>query len=159
MDIKCILWYFCSFNLKSHVLVWFLEYDLFFCVFPKRQRVPRKRKVGCSNPSRDRPGSYSTTAKHSATGVSVTGPSRGLSRVIVSGARQRSLTAEWPWMPCTGQNLQPFTGNGDVSISVKNSRVGRTNKRTKITMMQGPNTSLKEGKKKVKVHIYTRQIL
>ena len=37
------------------------------------------------------------------------------------------------------QNLQPFTGNGDVSILVKNSRVGRklqnkeTNKQTNIT--------------------------
>ena len=35
-------------------------------------------------------------------------------------------------MPSTGQNLQPFTGHGDVSIWVKNSRVGRkaTNKQT-----------------------------
>ena len=28
-------------------------------------------------------------------------------------------------MPSKGQNLQPFTGNGDVSILVKNSRVGQ----------------------------------
>ena len=28
-------------------------------------------------------------------------------------------------MPGIGQNLQPFTGHGDVSILVKNSRVGR----------------------------------
>ena len=30
-------------------------------------------------------------------------------------------------VPGTGQNLQPFTGNGDVSIWVKNSPVGRKN--------------------------------
>ena len=45
------------------------------------ERSPRKRKVGCSNPSRDRPkslkrGSDSSTAKRSALGVSVTGPRR-----------------------------------------------------------------------------------
>ena len=33
------------------------------------ERSPRKRKVGCSNPSRDRPGSDSSTAKRSAIGV------------------------------------------------------------------------------------------
>ena len=44
------------------------------------ERSPRKRKVGCSNPSRERPlevvktGSDSSTAKRSAAGVSVTGP-------------------------------------------------------------------------------------
>ena len=42
-------------------------------------------------------------------------------------------------MPSTGQNLQPFTGNGEVSIYVKHSRIERktltnkeTNKQTKI---------------------------
>ena len=36
-------------------------------------------------------------------------------------------------MPSIGKNLQPFTGNGDISIWVNNSRVGRktTNKQTK----------------------------
>ena len=35
-------------------------------------------------------------------------------------------------MPSKGQTLQPFTGNGDVSIWVKNSRVGQLNsKQTK----------------------------
>ena len=31
----------------------------------------------------------------------------------------------WFIVPLIGQNLQPFTGNGDVSICVNNSRVGR----------------------------------
>ena len=36
-----------------------------------------------------------------------------------------------PWVPSISQNLQPFTGNDDVSIWVKNSRVGpQTNKQT-----------------------------
>ena len=30
-----------------------------------------------------------------------------------------------PWMQSMGQNFQPFTGNDEVSISVKNSRVRR----------------------------------
>ena len=33
--------------------------------------------------------------------------------------------AQWPWVPSIDQNLQPITGNGDVSKWVKNSRVGR----------------------------------
>ena len=37
----------------------------------------------------------------------------------------RTLTAQWLWVPSLGQNLQPLTGNGDVSVLVKNSRVGR----------------------------------
>ena len=43
-----------------------------WCSGPKRS--PRKRKVGCSNPSRDRP--KSSTAKRSAIDVSVTGHPR-----------------------------------------------------------------------------------
>ena len=31
---------------------------------------------------------------------------------------QRTLSAQWPWLPSIGQNLQSFTGNGDVSIWV-----------------------------------------
>ena len=34
----------------------------------------------------------------------------------VGAARQRILIAQWPWVPSIGQNFQPFTGNGDVSI-------------------------------------------
>ena len=44
-------------------------------------------------------------------------------------------------MPSIGQNLQPFTGNDDVSIWVKNSRVGRktkTNKNYKY-IVSGPD--------------------
>ena len=33
-------------------------------------------------------------------------------------ALQRTLTAQWPWLPSIGQNLRSFTGNGDVSIWV-----------------------------------------
>ena len=44
------------------------------------ERWPRKQKVWCSNPGRDRPksktGSDSCTAKRSAIGASVTGPWR-----------------------------------------------------------------------------------
>ena len=46
------------------------------------ERSPRMRKAGCSNPSRDillkvvKTGSDSSTAKHSALGVSVSGPRR-----------------------------------------------------------------------------------
>ena len=38
------------------------------------ERSQRKRKVGCSNPSRDRPGSGNSTVKRSEIGVSVKGP-------------------------------------------------------------------------------------
>ena len=34
------------------------------------------------------------------------------------------LTAQWPWQPSMGKNLQPFTYNVDVSIWVKNSPKG-----------------------------------
>ena len=44
-------------------------------------------------------------------------------RVTVGVARWRTLTAPWPWRSRKGQNLQLFIGNGDVFISVKNSRV------------------------------------
>ena len=46
-------------------------------------------------------------------------------RVTVGVEWLRILTAQWPWLPRKGQNLQPFIGNGDVSIWVKNSQVGR----------------------------------
>ena len=35
-----------------------------------------------------------------------------------------SLTAQWPWVSSKSQILKPFTGNGDVSLWVKNSSVG-----------------------------------
>ena len=53
-------------------------------------------------------------------------------RVVVV-TRFRTLTAQWAYLPTIGQNLQPFTGNGDVFIWVKNSRVGKKPlKQTKI---------------------------
>ena len=45
--------------------------------------------------------------------------------VTVGVTRKRTLTAQWPWVPSIGQNLQPITGNGDVSLWMKNSQVGR----------------------------------
>ena len=36
----------------------------------------------------------------------------------------KNLTAQLPWVPSVGRNLKPFTGNGDLSIWVKNYRVG-----------------------------------
>ena len=58
-----------------------------------------------------------------------------MSRVTVGVARLRTLTTQWPWVPSihVGQNLQPFTGNDDLSKWVKNSQVGRktpTNKQS-----------------------------
>ena len=53
--------------------------------------------------------------------------------VTVGVACQRNLTAQWPWVPSIGQNLQPFTGNGDVSIWVTNSRVGPKSPKNKET--------------------------
>ena len=39
-----------------------------------------------------------------------------ISRVTEGVTRKRILTARCPWVPSIGQNLQPFTGNCDVSI-------------------------------------------
>ena len=48
-------------------------------------------------------------------------------RVRVGVARLRTPTAQWQWVSSIGQNLQLLTGNGNVSIWMKNSRVGRKN--------------------------------
>ena len=45
-----------------------------------------------------------------------------MSRFTVNVARLNAITAQWPEVPSIGQNLQPFTGNGEV-ILVKNSRM------------------------------------
>ena len=48
--------------------------------------------------------------------------------IIINGcpvARSISFNAQWPCVPGMGQNLQSFTGDGYVSIWVKNSRVGQ----------------------------------
>ena len=42
-----------------------------------------------------------------------------ISRVTVGVAHLRTLTARWSWVPSISQNLKPFAGNGDLSISVK----------------------------------------
>ena len=44
-----------------------------------------------------------------------------INQSTVSVARWRTLNAQWPWVSNIGQNLQAFTGNGDVSIWVENS--------------------------------------
>ena len=54
-------------------------------------------------------------------------------RFIVVVARYRTLTAQWSWVPSIGQNLQAFTGNGDVSKWVKISRVGQKKQPNKQT--------------------------
>ena len=42
-----------------------------------------------------------------------------MSCVTVGVARLRTLTAQWPWVLSKGQNLQPFTVNGDFSYEWK----------------------------------------
>ena len=64
-------------------------------------------------------GSDSSTAKCSATVVSVTGPRiRPLKTDASCHSRcdtLKTLTAQWPCVPSIGQDLPPFTGNDDVS--------------------------------------------
>ena len=48
-----------------------------------------------------------------------------MTRVTVGVERLRTLTAQWQWVTSIGRYLQPFTGNGNISIWVKDSRVGR----------------------------------
>ena len=104
-DVKLITMYltawdvsiFCNFSWEFITLRKTIRKYFIYISRPRRWQSgleywPRKRKVGCSNPSCDRP---------------------------------KSLTAQWPRVPSIGQTLQPFTGNGDVSIWVKNSRLGR----------------------------------
>ena len=50
----------------------------------------------------------------------------------VGVARLRTLTAQWPLVPSIGQNLQPFTSIGDVSICMKKYRVGRKPQTNKL---------------------------
>ena len=47
------------------------------------------------------------------------------SYISVGMARKRTLTAERSGVLSIGHNLLPFTGNGEVSIRVKNSGVGQ----------------------------------
>ena len=80
-------------------------------------------------------------------GVSVTGPRRWPLYLTDAPCHSRygmlkNSTAQWPWVPSIGQNLQPFTGNGDVSIWVKNSRMGRSTPHNKIKISNSQNLSI-----------------
>ena len=97
------------------------------------ERFPRMRKVRCSNPSCDGPNSLKQVvtvpqlnARQQVWVSWVLGDEhyKRMNRVTASVARERILTAQWPWLPSIDQNLQPFTSNGDVSICVKKSWVG-----------------------------------
>ena len=48
-----------------------------------------------------------------------------MSRVTVGVASLRTLTAQWPYVPIIDQNLQHFTGDGDVFKWVIDSWVGQ----------------------------------
>ena len=54
-----------------------------------------------------------------------------MTRVTVDVALKLTLTALWPSI---GQNLQPFTGKGDVSIGVKFS-IGPITPKNKVTQV------------------------
>ena len=75
------------------------------------ERFPRKRKVGCSNISSDRP------------------KSKRMPHVTVGCLSYRSLTAQWPCVPSVGQNLQPFTDNVSEKFSSR-TKIIQTNKQT-----------------------------
>ena len=62
-------------------------------------------------------GSDSSTAKRWVIDVSVLGDEHyiRMTLVTVGVASYRTLTAQRPCVPSTGQNLQPFTDNSDVS--------------------------------------------
>ena len=113
---------FCSIVLYRWVWC-LLQQTLAFqlCVKPRQgisrlERLPRKRRVGCSNPGRDRPNYIS--CKTLGNGCKC---HRSSEMTIINGcsvsqqvwyAKEPSL----PQMPSIGQNLQPFTGKNDVSI-------------------------------------------
>ena len=73
--------------------------------------------------------SDNSTAKLSAIGVSVMGFRRWLLWMNVPChslcGTLKILAAQWPWLSRKGQNLQPFTGNGNVLISMQNARMRR----------------------------------
>ena len=60
-------------------------------------------------------------------------------------ACQRTDTAQWPRAQNIGPNLQPFTSNDDVSIWVKNSRVGRQIRKKNVFNILGhfPRVNIK----------------
>ena len=55
-------------------------------------------------------------------------------RLTVGVTLLRTLTAQWPWVPSTGQNLKPFTtGNSDVLFSSGTKNPKQTNTKNIIT--------------------------
>ena len=55
-----------------------------------------------------------------------------MARVTVGVARERTLTAQMPWVSSIGKHFQPFNGNGDVFKWVKIFSSGTENtKQTK----------------------------
>ena len=55
-----------------------------------------------------------------------------MSIVTVGVTREKNAIVQRPFVPNLNKNLDPFTSNGDLTIGVKNSRVGRkTPKQTK----------------------------
>ena len=83
------------------------------------------RKVGFSNPSRDRPKLLKQVVTipllnaRQQVLVSQTlevDHYKWMPPVKACATRYRTLTAQWLQVPSLGQNLQTLTGNGDVSI-------------------------------------------
>ena len=78
-----------------------------------------------SNPGRDRPKSLKQvvtapllSARQEVRASRVLGDDhyKRMTRVTVGVARLRTFIDQCQWVPSTGQNLKPFTGNGDISI-------------------------------------------
>ena len=102
-------------------------------------------KVGCLNPSRVRPKSL----KQVVTAPLLKAPQqlwvshvlrddhyKQMPCITVGVAHSWILTAPWLWVPSIGQNLHPFKGNGDFSMSEKFSsgmkKKQKTNKHSKL---------------------------
>ena len=105
------------------------------------------RKFRCSNPSRNRPKLVKqivTAPLLNARQHVCHGSSDIINRMpYVTVGVARTLTAQWPWVPSVGQNLQPLTGNGEVSMS-ENLSIGIKNFLLLIFLSQNTNFHLKE---------------
>ena len=91
------------------------------------------RKIGCLNPSRDKPNSLKqvvtaplANAREQVWESRIFGNEhyKCKPRVTISVACQRT-TGQWPRVPSIRQHLQPFIGDGDVSKWLKIFRVKR----------------------------------
>ena len=98
----------------------------------RSERSPCMRKVGCSNPSRDRPKSLNRCWQHYCQTSGIRCEDHGSSEMtIINGypCHSRCDTLQNPHSSIKGHKhnskLQPFIGNGDVSNIVENSREGR----------------------------------